>query len=291
LNFWFPKVITSQRQLLLFIAASVILFPMMAARETPTAQAVITANKQIQRIPVISEETLVADLAILDYQIYRSIDLRLKYLYPNQSTTFLAPEEPQLGLEMADFYTIQAHRNALMNKSVLGDGFMSIDQNLLKRHQFAKLLGLAFFNSDPKCPLFEQEGAARGSCCVKHQMDGWKVLVELLEEVDIPDAEIAQLLTMIIELRTAIVVFGSSSFEEWTTNMEQMFPEAVCNIGRRSQQTQSTQDAQRPEFDEEPDTILGLYQRAFADRKDTVSPSLIRYFYCYSSSCFHYSSQ
>ena len=251
---------------------------MMAAQEKSTAQAVLATSKQIQRIPVITEETSIADLAILDYQIDRSIELRLKYLYPGQGAAggggggSLTPEEPQLGLEMADFYIIQAHRNALMCKSVLGADFMAMDQTLLKRHQFAKLLGLAFFNSDPKCPLFEHEGAARGSCCVKHQMEGWKVLVELLEDVNIPDAEIAQLLTMIIELRTAIVVVSSSSFEEWAQNIEQMFPEAVCTLGRRSQHSQSTQDAQRQDSDDEPDTILGLYQRAFADRKDTVSP-------------------
>lgn len=244
------------------------------------------AAKTTFSFPFITGATQVADAVAIDYLLERVLELRFKYFSSKEENDKdddyeenLDPETV-LALEMADAYSLEANNLIKMMERVLEiqgqdpKAWISFDPSLRKREQTNKVLGLACFHADRQCPRFDPISSSRGSCCLKHKMQGWAELAFELEEVDIPSEQTAEMLMLCVDVRSCVVVYGTKSHSEYCKILDKMFPPEICY-----QTNEEDDDHKMPltqlhsPTHEEPKelNVQQVYKRTFAQRREMVT--------------------
>ena len=100
---------------------------------------------------------------------------------------------------------------------------LPIDEKSKVRRVFGKVIGNAFFFSDTACEHFNEEYLPIGSCCLEHEMEGWKRVVRDIALIPFPDGEEASFVEQQVALRAAIVIYSNVTFDQWAPLVNQVF--------------------------------------------------------------------
>ena len=137
-------------------------------------------------------------------------------------------EDKRCGLEMAFSYALNADQ---MNRFMLellkvcdySPEQLPIDEKSRMRRLFGRVIGNAFFFSDVSCPHFKEEDLPLGSCCIAHQMEGWRRVIRDLPLIPFPDELKETFVTLQVALRAAIISNSNVTFDEWKLLVHQIF--------------------------------------------------------------------
>ena len=170
-----------------------------------------------------SVASVLADTAIQDYFIHQAVVYRLYFLQGD-----IEEGERRLGLTLAFSYAKAAdqiirHLNELVQMGTSDNGTAPLSEKARLRRLFGRTIGRAFFHIEPGCSAMNEDSGCFGPCCEAHCLAKWRSVIQDLLALPIPPGEHASLFRLLLDMKTAIIVHGNQSMNQWMKGVDELF--------------------------------------------------------------------